>query len=59
MTVTSEELILRRRAYWMNLQQGHREVVGQQTVTVRIPERNVFDIEALVELMERSRKGEI
>lgn len=59
MTVTSEELVLRRRAYWLSLQQGHDEVVGQQTVTVRIPERNVFDVEALRTLMERSRNGEI
>ena len=59
MTVTTEELVLRRRAYWLSLQQGHEEVVGQQTATVRIPEGNVFDIEALRVLMERSRSGEI
>lgn len=59
MTVTAEELVLRRRAYWLSLQQGYAEDAGQQTVTVRIPERNVFDVEALRELMERSRKGEI
>ena len=59
MTVTSEALVLRRRAYWLSLQEGHGEVVGQQTVTVRIPECNLFDMEALGKLMERSRKGEI
>ena len=59
MTVTAEELVLRRRAYWLNLQHGHDEVVGQQTVTVHIPEQNVFDVEALRSLMERSRNGEI
>ena len=59
MTVTAEELILRRRAYWLSLQRGHEEGVGQETVTVRIPEDNVFDIEALRTLMERSRAGEI
>ena len=59
MTVTTEELILRRRAYWLSLQQGHEEVVGQQTATVRIPEGNVFDVEALRTLMERSRSGEV
>ena len=58
-TVTPEDLVLRRRAYWLSLQQGHDEVVGQQTVTVRIPEQNVFDVEALLALMERSRMGEI
>ncbi len=59
MTVTTEDLVLRRRAYWLSLQQGHDEVVGQQTVTVRIPEQNVFDIETLRALMERSRMGDI
>lgn len=59
MTVTTEELVLRRRAYWLSLQQGHAEIVGQQTVTVRIPEQNVFDVVTLRTLMERSRKGEI
>ena len=59
MTVTAEELVLRRRAYWLNLQQGYTEDAGRQTVTVRIPEHNVFDVDALRELMEQSRKGEI
>ena len=59
MTVTAEELVLRRRAYWLSLQQGYAEDARQQTVTVRIPEHNVFDVEALRELMERSRKEEI
>ena len=59
MTVTTEELVLRRGAYWLSLQQGHEELVGQQTVTVRIPEDNVFDVEALQTLMERSRTGDI
>ena len=57
MTVTAEELVLRRRAYWLNLRQA--EDTDQQTVTVRIPEGNVFDVDGLKALMERSRKGEI
>ncbi len=57
--VTPEDLVLRRRAYWLSLQQGHDEVTGQQTVTVHIPEQNVFDVKALLALMERSRMGEI
>ena len=58
MTVTAEELVLRRRAYWLSLQ-GHDEVPGQQSVTVRIPEHNVFDVKALQTLIEQSRNGEI
>ena len=59
MTVTTEELVLRRQAYWLSLQRGFEEVVGQQTATVRIPKDNVLDVEALRTLMERSRSGEI
>ena len=59
MTVTTEALVLRRRAYWLSLQQGYDEVGGQQTVTVRIPEHNLFDVGALQSLMERSRRGDI
>ncbi len=54
MTVTAEEVVLRRRAYLMSLQGGYDEVVGQQTVTVHIPEHNVFDVEALRTLMQRA-----
>ncbi len=36
LTVTTEELVLRRRAYWMSLQRNHREITGQKTVTVHI-----------------------
>ena len=59
MTITTEELVLRRRAYWVSLQQGHEEVVNQETVTVRIPEGNVFAVATLQTLMERSCSGDI
>ena len=59
MTVTAAKLILRRRAYWLSLQQGYGDVEGQQTVTVRIPEDNLFNVGAFRALLERSRKGEI
>ena len=59
MTVTSEELVLRRRAYWLSLQLEHEEIVDQSTVTVHIPEHNVLDVDTLQRLMEQSRTGEI
>ena len=59
MTVTAEELTLRRRAYWLSLQRNHDEIADRQTVTVHVPERNLFDVETLQELMERSRAGEL
>lgn len=58
MMVTPEELILRRRAYWLSLQ-GEGEVPNKATVTVHIPEDNRLDVEALQTLMERSRNGEV
>ena len=59
MTVTRDELVLRRRAYWLSLQQDHEEILDQKTVTVRIPERNFLDVNAMRDLMERSRVGAI
>ena len=59
MTVTPEELILRRRAYWLSLQKGLQGRTHQHTVTVYVPEANVFNVQALKSLMEQSRRGEI
>jgi len=56
--VTPEELILRRRAYWMSLQ-GQGEVSNKETVTIHLPVGNVLNVKTLKTLMERSRKGEI
>ena len=57
-TITEEELVLRRRAYWLNLK-GYVETENLSTVTVRIPTRNVFDVKNLHSLMEQSREGSI
>ncbi len=59
MTVTMEQLVLRRRAYWLNLQRHHEEITDQETVTVHIPERNILGVESLRELMDQSRTGEL
>lgn len=60
MTVTAEELALRRRAYWLSLRGfPDPERSEQQTVTVRIPEGNLLDVDALQDLMEQSRSGGI
>ena len=60
MMVTPEELILRRRAYWLSLQGGeHGEVSNKKTVTVHVPVGNVLDVETLEALMEKSCNGEV
>ena len=57
-TITADELILRRRAYWMNLK-GVEETENRSTVTVRIPMTNVFNVDSLRSLMDQSRTGSI
>lgn len=57
-TITSDELILRRSAYWLNLN-GSEETDNQASVTVMIPENNLFDLNGLRSLMEQSRRGDI
>ena len=58
MTITPDELVLRRSAYWMSLI-GYGESANQTSVTVYIPENQLFDVDALHRLMEQSRSGSI
>ena len=58
MVVTADELVLRRRAYWLNLR-GYRETPNQESVTVSIPTGNVFNVANLHSLMEQSRTGRV
>lgn len=58
MEVTGEELVLRRRAYWMSLK-GAEETANTSTVSVRIPETNLFNVESLRRLMDQSRTGSV
>jgi hypothetical protein len=55
-TVTVDELVLRRAAYWVSLQ-GLPESENETSVTVGIPTVNVFDLEGLKHLMKMSSKG--
>ena len=57
-TITPDELILRRRAYWLSLR-GSEASGNQSSVTVHIPTGNVFDVESLRALMEQSRGGNV
>ena len=58
MTITTDKLVLRHRAYWLNLK-GWDETTNRTSVTVPIPERNIFDVRSLQALMEQSREGNI
>ena len=56
-TITTEELVLRRCAYWLNLH-GSPEVSANRP-TVHIPKSQVFDVAGLQGLMEASRNGSL
>ncbi len=58
LTITKEKLVLRRRAYWLNLY-GLEETENRESITVPIPLQNVFDVESLRNLMEQSKRGKI
>ena len=55
-TITDDELILRHRAYWLNLR-GSEAKENQSSVTVRIPRQNLFNVENLRALMDQARGG--
>ena len=54
---TSEELTMRRCAYWMSLE-GMSENPNVSTVTVHVPVSQMFDSEQLREMMDRVDRGE-
>ena len=57
-TITADQLVMRRRAYWANLK-GREETANRTSVTVPIPEVNLFNVESLRDLMDQSRGGRI
>lgn len=58
LTITDEELIMHRNAYWLNLCDWD-ETDNQDNITVAIPRANRFDVSSLQALIEQSRRGEI
>ena len=58
LTITNEELTLRRLAYWISLK-GCEEIDNTTSTTVLIPKDNVFDVDSLRLLMDRSDRGSI
>ncbi len=58
MSITENELVLRRRAFWVNLK-GQPESTNRTSVTISISEDNLFTVESLKDLMEQSRTGGI
>ena len=58
MSITENGLILRRRAFWVNLK-GQPEATNRTSVTISIPGDNLFTVESLQNLMEQSRTGGI
>jgi hypothetical protein len=58
LTVSDAELVMRRCAYWASLADAP-DSDNRASVTVALPERNRFDVDALRALMDRSRTGVI
>jgi hypothetical protein len=58
LSVSVEELVIRRAAYWTSLR-GMPETTNINSVTIPIPAKNIFDVSALRGLMEQSRQGRI
>ena len=57
-TITAKKLVMRRRAYWLSLRNCDA-TDNQSSITVRIPMRNVFDVDNLKALMDQSRRGTV
>ena len=58
MEITADSLVLRHRAYWVSLA-GREQTSNTHTITVQIPDQNLFDVTGLIVLMEQSRFGRI
>lgn len=58
MTISEDELVLRYRAYWLDLK-GLQKTQNKRSIAVRIPKQNLFNVENLRILMEKSREGRI
>lgn len=56
-TLTPENLILRRCVYWVSLQ-GKERSSNSETVTVTIPKKNILNVETLNLLFEKIAKGD-
>ena len=55
-TIADNKLVLRHRAYWLNLR-GYEATDNASSVTVRITRQNLSNVENLRTLMEQSRGG--
>ena len=56
--VTPAELIIRKAAYWLNLRHAP-ETGNVESVTVPLPQDNLFDVAGLRSLMQQARSGAI
>lgn len=58
LSVTPEQLVMRRCAFWASLA-GFPETRNNESVTISIQKDNRFDVESLRALMEQARGGAI
>jgi hypothetical protein len=55
---TSEQLVLRRCAYWVNMTGMEAADAGQKTKTVHLPKTQLFSPSALTAILEKISEGE-
>ena len=55
-TISHDELVLRRRAVWLSLR-SFPATDNESSVSLRIPRQNAFNVENLRALMDQSRGG--
>ncbi len=58
LTQSRQELCLKYCGYWVSLR-GQPPTQNQTSVTISIPQQNIFNVEALKTLMQRIETGEI
>ena len=54
---SEEEMVVRQCSYWVSLK-GMPEMTNTTSVTVRVPQTNVFNPNGLLAIMERIERGE-
>jgi len=56
--ISEHELIMRKAAYWTSLK-GQPDSKNLSSVTIKISKDNLFNVDALKTLMEKSRQGDL
>jgi len=59
LSVSTQRLVIKRSAYWASLTGMGDLPASQDSITIRIPSANRFDVDGLKGLMQKARTGSI